>query len=476
MAINTCPQCLEKQQKIDKMTEEIQRLRQENCRLKRKIKEGPFGSSTPSAKKPLKANTSQPLPASHGPERRKRGAQAGHPGHGRKGFDEAEADEVIELANDVERCPDCGEPLRDKGFEEKSVLDIPPQATRKIRYRMHKKYCPHCRKTFTPAPASVLPDNLYSNRLIAVSATMHYLHGIPMGRVCNMLGLNEGTLAGCFRRIAERLDSCLPRLYEMLRQAPVKHADETGWRTQGKNGYCWSFLTPELAVFLFRNTRASAVPLEVFGNGILFGVLVADRYAGYNVLRILKQYCYAHLLRAVTDLLKEFPDNTEVKAFVDRFAPLLARAMKLRSLPIPDEEYYSRAEEIKQDILQTVAAPANHMGIRKIQEIFRENEPSLYQWVKDRRVPADNNAAERGLRPTVIARKVSFGSQSHAGAKMRGVWMSVIRTIQNQGLDPATHLKNVLDALTRDPRGDPFDLLFPNFAESLQGARAVNDG
>ncbi len=476
MGINTCPQCLEKQQKIDKMTEEIQRLRQENCRLKRKIKEGFFGSSTPSSKQPVKANTPTPIPASGFPEKKKRGAQAGHPGHGRKGFDEAEADEVIELTNDFEMCPICGDPLDNKGFEKKSVLDIPPQATRKILYSLHKTYCPRCRKTFTPAPVSVLPDNLYSNGLIAASTTMHYLHGIPMGRVCGMLSLNEGTLAGCFRRIAERLEPCLPRLYEMLRQAPVKHADETGWRTQGRNGYCWSFLTPQLAVFLFRNTRASVVPLEVFGNGLLFGVLVADRYAGYNILRILKQYCYAHLLRAVTDLLKEFPDNAEVKAFVDRFAPLLARAMKLRSLPIPDEEYYGRAEEIKQDILQIVAAPANHMGIRNIQEIFRENESSLYQWVKDRRVPADNNAAERGLRPTVIARKVSFGSQSDAGAKMRGVWMSVIHTIKNQGFDPATHLKNVLDALTRNPRGDPFELLFPNLVESVQGSLVANDG
>jgi AraC-like DNA-binding protein len=263
----------------------------------------------------------------------------------------------------------------------------------------------------------------------------------------------------------------------MLRQAPVKHADETGWRTQGKNGYCWSFLTPQLAVFLFRNTRSSAVPLEVFGTGILWGVLVVDRYAGYNVLRILKQYCYAHLLRAVTDLLKEFPDNPEVKAFVDRFAPLLARAMKLRALPIADEEYYRTAEEIKQGILQTVAAPADHLGIRHIQEIFQENELSLYHWVRDRRIPADNNFAERGLRPSVIARKVSFGSQSDAGAKMRGVWMSVIHTIKNQGLDPATHLKDVLDALTCDPRADPFELLFPQLAEAARArAPAANDG
>jgi hypothetical protein len=53
----------------------------------------------------------------------------------------------------------------------------------------------------------------------------------------------------------------------------------------------------------------------------------------------------------------------------------------------------------------------------------------LYHWVENRAVPADNNRAERELRPTVIARKVSFGSQSDAGAKTREVLMSVVHTL-----------------------------------------------
>ena len=49
------------------------------------------------------------------------------------------------------------------------------------------------------------------------------------------------------------------------RKAPVKHADETGWRTHGNNGYAWLFATPRLSLFLFRLTRAASVPQQVFG-------------------------------------------------------------------------------------------------------------------------------------------------------------------------------------------------------------------
>jgi len=48
-----------------------------------------------------------------------------------------------------------------------------------------------------------------------------------------------------------------------------------------------------------------------------------------------------------------------------------------------------------------VEQPAQHLGVRQIQGIFRDNAHRLYHWVENRAVPADNNRAERELRPTV---------------------------------------------------------------------------
>jgi len=84
-------------------------------------------------------------------------------------------------------------------------------------------------------------------------------------------------------------------------------------------------------------------------------------------------------------------------------APLLASAMKLRTQPILDAEFYAKAAEIKTQIIAAVQAPAMHLGIRRIQDIFQDHAPRLYHWVDNRQVPAENNRAERDLRPTVIA-------------------------------------------------------------------------
>jgi transposase len=452
--VSFCPGCFEKQRKIDQLLEENEQLKQKLRYQERKAQEGFFGSSTPSSKIPLKPNQSA--------QRKPKGAKAGHKGAGRKGFPESEADQVIEVGSqDRVACPHCGGPLQDKGTQERFVLDTAPFRARRILYRLRKKYCPRCKKVFQPGTPEVLPHSLYGNQLVATAAVMHYLHGIPMGRICEQMHLGPGSLVEVFHRLSRLLERVPAQLIQEYRLCAVRHADETGWRTDGKNGYVWLFATEKISIFQFRKSRSAEVPKSVFGSQQLPGVLVVDRYAGYNKMPSAIQYCYAHLLREVQDLEKEFPDSPEVKTFVHTLAPLLSLAMGLRNQAISDTEFRSEAARLKTQILHTIHCPATHLGIQRIQNIFREHSERMYHWVDSRQVPAENNLAERDLRPTVIARKTSFGSQSDAGAHTRGVLMTVLYSLKKRGLDVTAHLKSVLDELAKDIRQDPFALLFP---------------
>jgi hypothetical protein len=158
-----------------------------------------------------------------------------------------------------------------------------------------------------------------------------------------------------------------------------------------------------------------------------------------------------------------------VETFVTTFVPLLSQAMKLRGLPISDRQFYRQAKKIKQAILESVEHSARHPGIQRIQDIFRKTPERMYRWAEDRNVPADNNFAERTLRPTVIARKVSFGSQSDAGAKTREILMSILFTLKQRFPDFHTRFKNALDRLSENPTLDPYMLLFQQ--DSPQPAR-----
>ena len=84
---------------------------------------------------------------------------------------------------------------------------------------------------------------------------------------------------------------------------------------------------------------------EALGEAPRAGVLVVDRYNGYHRAPCQLQYGYAHLLRGVEDLAKEFPDQAEVKAFRATLIPLLAAAIRQPrdAQPLSDQAYYAQA-------------------------------------------------------------------------------------------------------------------------------------
>jgi transposase len=141
--------------------------------------------------------------------------------------------------------------------------------------------------------------------------------------------------------------------------------------------------------------------------------------------------------------------------------------MGLRTQPISELEFSRQTIALKAQIIATMEQPSDHLGIRRLQEICRAHTDRLYHWADDRRVPAENNLAERDLRPTVIDRNVSFVSQSDAGAPMRGMLMSVLHTLKKHEIKVVAHLKAVVDQLALDIYQDPFSPILPN--SSTQG-------
>jgi transposase len=456
VSFSYCKSCFEKQQRIDQLEEEVISLRTRLRYREDKDKEPFFGSSTPSSKIPVKDKSSQEN------RKKKGGAKKGHVGNGRKVAPEDKADEIIEIAVEQDRCPDCGGKLEYKESLLRNIVDVCLNKAKNIVYRCEVKRCTKCNKTVTNKPP-VLPRNKYGNNLITNSAIMHYYHGIPLKRLEDIWGKDviNGNLIKIFHRLANMWEPAMEKLKEQYRNSDVMHADETGWRTDGDNGYSWLFRTDKLSLFAFRENRSSRIVRDILGTEKLKGVLIVDRYGGYNKSPCKIQYCYAHLLRNLEDLGKEFSKEEEVQMFVSSLAPLLAGAMHLRAGPISDKGYYRKAKRIKRGILKIIRSPAEHPGIQRYQDIFRENKHRLYHWARDRDIPADNNKAERELRPTVIARKVSFGSQSIEGARTRSILMSIIHTaskrLKNKSLEE--WFVWTLEEFSKNPEVDPMSLL-----------------
>lgn len=445
---------MKKQQEIDRLKEENARLKDRLRYQERTAQEGFFGSSTSSAKLPVKPNTApRKSPGASG------GARPGHPGRGRQSIPAAEADRVV-LISGPEACPDCGGALHERGCRERTVIDVEPLRRQTSCYQLQQKYCPRCRRTVRPKAPGVLKRHLFGNQLLAHAAVQHYLFGVTLGQLETQLGVGNGALQGALHHLAQLLEPACAQLLVEYRQAPVRHADETGWRTDGCNGYAWLFCTKTISLFRFRQTRAGSVAQEALGDQPLEGVLVVDRYNGYNRAPCQLQYCYAHLLRETQDLEKEFPNEVEVSVFVSIFAPLLSAAIRLRGQGLKLPEFLAQAGKLKEQITDWSENAASHSGIQRVQNIFRNHPARLYHWAEDPEVPAENNFAERELRPLVIARKISFGSQSTQGALTRETLMSVLHTLRKRGGNATALFVRALNALAVDDALSPYDALF----------------
>ena len=443
--------------KVGKQARHIADLQKKLNATPRTINEARFGPSTSSSRVAIKPGSAE--------EKRQRtgGATVGHTGHGRKVC--ASPDVTEQIAAPCQ-CPNCGGTVQPGDVRERTVQDIVPQRTVNRRILVQTGCCTSCGKTVEATVPGVFRRAKYSNSLLATVACQHYMGGRTQGDVCAAAHIGLGAFNHAMQALAERLMPCMTPLRELFLLDPVRFGDETSWREDGANRYTWLLSTLSVSLFLVGRSRAAVVPMELFEAlereaRTAAGVLVVDRYVAYGRLPVALQYCYAHLLRDVQKLREQFPDCDEVKGFCRVLGRLLARAMGLRKRKISDRRYYQAAELIGRRIAATCAAEARHAGIQALQDIFRQNPHRLYHWVRDRRVPPENNYSERSLRPLVIARKLSFGSQSARGSKTRETIMSVLHSLAKQGHDPAARLTEALDALARDPNLDIAKFLFP---------------
>ena len=215
-------------------------------------------------------------------------------------------------------CPDCQVPLLDgRVCGSRQVITLPRVRARVTEHLVLERACPKCRKRWTPEPDW---NSLTAGRRrvgISVQSEVSVLREecrLPFRVIQRYLKwrfglrLSVGELVALVRGVAERGREEYDRLRQEIRASPVVYGDETGWREDGRNGYLWSFSTPQVRYFLYRPSRGRTVVEEVLGDEFE-GVLVSDFYGAYNVYQGPHQRCWVHLLRDIHKLNEQYPQH-----------------------------------------------------------------------------------------------------------------------------------------------------------------------
>ncbi len=352
----------------------------------------------------------------------------------------------------VEQCPDCGTQLSG-GWTQRTreVIDLPRVPVEVAEHVYIARTCPQCQRCCTPTAqlgGMVLDQQRLGVNLVSLIAALREEARLPFRTIqwyldtVHGLRLSLGTIVDATQRVARKAQAVMADIVERIRGSPVVHADETGWREDGHNGYVWTFSTPTQRYFL-RRGRGKTVVDEVLGEEFA-GVLVSDFYAAYHHYDGPKQRCWAHLLRDVHDLRALYPDDHKLGQWADAVHQLYRQGTAFTH---PSEQQRRTAQLALERRLLALCGPyrddpsaAQTRLCRRMENHIKE----LFVFVAHPEVPPDNNAAERSLRPVVISRKVSGGTRSNQGTDTKMTLASLFGTWRAQGFNSLTACRELL--------------------------------
>ena len=341
----------------------------------------------------------------------------------------------------------------------REVIELPVALVEVTEHVIMARLCPLCRERRLPQEplrGVVVGRQRFGVNLVSLMVTLREEGRLPIRviqwylQTVHRLKLSTGAIVEAIHAAARKAQPAVAAILQRIRGSPVVHADETGWREDGVNGYVWTFSTPTERYFL-RRGRGKEVVDEVLGEspdragGRLFdGVLVSDFYAAYNHYPGLKQRCWAHLLRDIHELKALYPQDAALAQWARSVHRLYAKAKAWavggdRSTPrgqlVLERQLLSLCRPFSDDPLATQAKLC-----RRIQRFIKE----LFIFVSHPDVPPDNNAAERSLRHMVISRKISGATRSQQGSNSKMALASLFGTWRAKGLNPLSESRSLL--------------------------------
>ncbi len=204
------------------------------------------------------------------------------------------------------------------------------------------------------------------------------------------------------------------------------------------------------------------------------GTLVVDGYTGYQALfekdktgsepKVLEAGCMAHVRRKFFDLFSA-NKSPVAKQALDIIRELYKLERKIKHRPADKKRQWRkryakpRLEAFRQWLLLQHAQSAPHSGLRTALDYTLKRWPALLRYLKDGRVPIDNNRVENVMRPVAVGRKnCLFAGSLRAGQRMAAI-LSLLETAKLNGHDPYIWLRDVLTRLPSWPNSRLNELL-----------------
>jgi transposase len=291
------------------------------------------------------------------------------------------------------------------------------------------------------------------------------------------LQISAGSLSGGLQAIAPLFAPLYQALLPRLREEPHWHADETRWEVfvereekAGHRWYLWVFQSCSVVYYALDPSRSATVPAAVL-EGVEHGIISCDRHSAYKKFArlhpgIVLSFCWAHQRRDLLNVANEHPTLAAwAMQWVDRIAQLFDlyeqrchATQRSAAYRTADQQLRTALRRMARERTRALRDPQLPEPAVKLLRSMQRHWQGLREFVRHRKVPPDNNAAERALRPAVVGRKNFYGSGSEWSGQLAAMMFSVLMTMKRWQINPRTWLSEYLHACAAAGNRAPADL------------------
>lgn len=446
---------------------QVRELSERVAHLKEQLRQGPDNSSRP----PSSEGFGKAKKAKVQKGKRGRGAQPGHRGHSRELYPIEACTEVID--HYPNRCQVCGVALAGEDTQpyRHQIVEFPPITPIVIEHRLHQLACEHCgSKTRSALPAGIGTSG-YGERLSALVSLLSGGYRQSHQQVKTLLEalagirISTGSINRLRQEMSEALAVPVEQAHQYVQAAAVLHSDETGFKqgngdganAEGKRAWLWVLVTPLVSVFAVLLSRSQAVAKAMIGEDSST-IVVSDRYSSYQWIPLgQRQVCWAHLKRDFTRIAERTGVSKAIgEGLLAQEKALFRLWYQVRDGTLTRQAFCQAVQPIRAEIKRWLTEGASYTigpkektplakTVRTCRQLLAV-EPALWTFALTPGVEPTNNAAERALRPAVIWRRTSFGSQSKAGSDFVARMLSVVTSLRSQQRDVLDFLTHAIHA------------------------------
>lgn len=440
-------------QLVGKLMERIVALEQRQAHLEEQLKRNSKNSSQPPSQDAPQGFKPKPKATAQ----RKRGGQPGHEGHSAKLYSPEECAVIEE--HYPSHCCACGAGLSgsDAAPQRCQIVEIPPLQPIVVEHRFHALDCPQCGVSTRAYERSIVDGSRYGDRLCALVGLLSGEYRQSHRMVVRLLAeifeveLSVGSVTRLRQTISDAVAESVTEAHAYVQKQKQVNVDETSFQqgnADGANpkqtkGWLWVVVTPVICYFQVLLSRSGAAAQTILGSGFA-GYVNSDRYSGYTWLAIeQRQVCWAHLKRDFTKIAQRSGVSRELgEALLKQHEHLFALWHRVRDGTLERSQFALRVEPIRTSIHQLLSEAADYAitesektplakTVRTCRQLLKV-EPALWLFASVEGIEPTNNAAEQAIRPAVLWRKCSYGSQSTEGSLFVGRMMTVVTSLRRQ--------------------------------------------